>query len=80
MVTQDEISEGIGLPDALPDKTLAKTLLYPVLSVLIWSLFNSQDLLTGGFYEGWRSRFNCGSTPATNFRYLATVRNKMMID
>jgi len=32
MVTQDKISEGIGLPYALP---VAKILLYPVLTVLI---------------------------------------------
>ena len=57
MVTQGKISEGIGLPDALPDKMIAKILLYPVLSVLIWSLFNSQNLSIGGFYEGWGSRF-----------------------
>ena len=58
MVTQDEISEGIGLSDALPDKMIAKILLYPVLSVLIWSLLNSQNLLTGGFYEGWGVTFS----------------------
>jgi len=35
IVTQDEINEGIGLPDALPGKIIAKILLYPVLSVLV---------------------------------------------
>ena len=57
MVIKDKIREGIGLPDALPDKMIAEIFLHPVLSVLIWSLFNSQNLLIGGFYEGWGSRF-----------------------
>jgi hypothetical protein len=35
MVTQDKISEGIGLPDALPDKMIAKIHAYRVLSILI---------------------------------------------
>ena len=57
MVKQDEINEGKDLPNALPDEMIAKILLYPVLSVLILGLFNSQNLLTRGFYERWGSRF-----------------------
>ena len=76
MVTQDKINEGIGLPYAFPDKMIAKILLYPVLSVLIWSLFNSQNLLTGGFYERWGSRFQLWINFGYKFQIqLATTFN-----
>ena len=35
MVIKDKIREGIGLPDALPHKMIAKILAYRVLSILI---------------------------------------------
>ena len=76
MVKQDKVSEGIGLSDAPPDKMIAKILLYPVLSVLIWSLFNSQNLLIGGFYEGWGSRFQLWINFSYKFQIqLATICN-----
>jgi hypothetical protein len=35
MVTPDETNKGIGLPDALHHKIIAKILLYPALSILM---------------------------------------------
>ena len=71
MVKQDKISQAIGLIDALSGKMIAKILLYPVLSVLIWRLFNSRSFLIGVSTKGGGHVFNCESTSAANFRYLA---------